>query len=51
MKKPLITIERREKPAPVEPKYKWLLPTIIVVAVVVLVGAVVFAAANGILIG
>lgn len=51
MKKPIITIERREKPAPVTPKYPWLLPLLVGVAVVVLVGVLVYAAANGLLFG
>ena len=48
MKKPLITIERREKPAPVEPKYKWLLPLLVAVAVVALVVIVIYSVANGV---
>jgi sterol desaturase/sphingolipid hydroxylase (fatty acid hydroxylase superfamily) len=51
MKKPFIKIERREKPAPIEPKYKWLLPLMITIAVVVLVGAVVYAILTGAMIG
>ena len=51
MKKPVIKIERREKPAPVEPKYKWLLPLLIAIAVVTLVVCVIIAAVNGVLIG
>jgi hypothetical protein len=51
MKKPIITIERREKPAPVEPKYKWLLPLLIAIAVVTLVVCVIIAAVNGVLVG
>jgi hypothetical protein len=51
MKKPIITIVPREKPAPVEPKYKWLLPSIVVVAVVVIVVVVIIAVAQGTFIG
>jgi hypothetical protein len=51
MKKPLITIERREKPAPVEPKYKWLLPLLVVIAVVTIVVVVIIASINGVLVG
>lgn len=51
MKKPIITIERREKPAPAPPKYPWLLPLLVGVAVLVLVGVVVYAAVNGLLLG
>lgn len=47
MKKPFIAIERREKPGPVEPKYKWLLPAIIVVAVVTLTVCVILGIASG----
>jgi hypothetical protein len=45
------TVERRDKPAPVEPKYKWLLPLLVTVAVVVLVGVVVYSIATGVLVG
>ena len=48
MKKPFITIERREKPAPVEPKYKWLLPLLVSVAVVALVVLVIYSIATGV---
>ena len=51
MKKPIITIERREKPAPVTPKYPWLLPLLVGVAVVVLLGVLVYAGVNGLLFG
>lgn len=49
MKKPIITVERRERPAPVEPKYKWLLPLLVGVAVVALLFVVVIASLNGVL--
>jgi len=51
MKKPIITIERREKPAPVEPKYKWLLPLLVGVAVVALVAILVYSIATGVFFG
>lgn len=51
MKKPVITIERREKPAPVEPRHKWLLPLLVAIAVGTLVVCLVIAAVNGVLFG
>jgi hypothetical protein len=48
MKKPIITIERRDKPAPVEPKYKWLLPLLIGVAAATLLVVVVYSVATGV---
>ena len=51
MKKPFIRIERRQKPAPVEPKYPWLLPLLVTIAVVTLVALVIVAAVNGVLFG
>lgn len=51
MKKPTITIERREKPAAVEPKHKWLLPLLIGIAAATLLAVVVIASLNGVLVG
>lgn len=51
MKKPIITIERREKPAVGEPKYKWLLPLLIGVAVATIAVVVIIASLNGVLVG
>jgi hypothetical protein len=51
MKKPYITVERRDRPAPVTPKHKWLLPLLIVVAVAGLSFAIIVAAINGVLFG
>jgi len=48
MKKPFITIERRDKPAPVEPRHKWLLPLLIGVAIAALVIVTVYSLATGV---
>ena len=46
MKSP-IRIERREKPEPVEPKYKWLLPLLVVIAIAAIIFLVIYAVATG----
>ena len=51
MKKPVISIERREKPAPVTPKYPWLLPLMVGIAVAVLVVIVIYSISAGVLVG
>jgi hypothetical protein len=48
MKKPVIRVERRERPAPVEPRYPWLLPLLVGLAVVTLVVIVVYSLATGV---
>ena len=47
MKKPIITVERRERAAAPEPKHKWLLPLLIGVAIAALLLVVIVASING----
>ena len=51
MKKPVIKVERRDKPAAVEPRFTWLLPLLIGIAVATLVVIIIYSLATGVFFG
>ncbi len=51
MKKPTISVERRVKPIAPEPRYRWLLPLLVGIAVATLVVIIVYSLATGVFFG